>query len=185
MGVYKLKLNADSVIEPVSLSDMKSFLRVDYNDDDDLILSMIKAVRKQCENFTGRSLIEQNYSLFLDNIDRNAIQLPKQPLISVLNVKVYDRDDMASVLSSDNYNVDLIGGLVVLKTGVNSVRDYNGIEIEFTSGYGVLAEDVPNDLVEGIKRSVSYLYENRGDDKDISNYSKAINLWQDYRVVGL
>lgn len=185
MSILKLLLTAEPLIEPVSMAELKAFLRVDYDDDDDLIEAMLKAVRKQCENFTGRALIEQTYSLFLDEIDKDHIQLPRQPLLEIIEVKLYDSDDNSLIYNPINYGVDLISGKLVLKNQVSAGREYNGIEISFKAGYGSNRDDVPSDLREGIKRSVSYLYENRGNDKDSSNYSKAIALWQDYRIVGL
>ena len=47
------------VIEPVSLDEMKKHLRVDIDDDDELIQAMITAARTHIENITRRAFLTQ------------------------------------------------------------------------------------------------------------------------------
>lgn len=48
----------DPVIEPVTLDDMKAYLRVDFTDDDDLITALISAARSKCEKILGMVLVD-------------------------------------------------------------------------------------------------------------------------------
>ena len=91
-------------VEPVSLSDAKSFLRVDSDltDDDTLIALLISAARRYAESYCGRSFISQGWRLVLDSfpgpslmgvpygntfsIPAHAIQIERSPLISVDSV---------------------------------------------------------------------------------------------------
>jgi hypothetical protein len=54
-------------IEPVALDDMKNYLRVEIDDDDALITSLITAAREACEVFTNRSFINKGYIQCLDS----------------------------------------------------------------------------------------------------------------------
>ena len=44
---------ADGVVEPVSLTDAKNWMRIDYTSDDTLIQSLINASRIHIEKITG------------------------------------------------------------------------------------------------------------------------------------
>lgn len=49
----------DLTIEPVTLSDAKAFMNIDFNDFDTLILKLIKASRLQSERISGRAYGEK------------------------------------------------------------------------------------------------------------------------------
>ena len=55
--------------EPVSLAAMKSHLNVEasFTDDDELIAGMISAAREDAEDYTGRSLVSQQWVFALDS----------------------------------------------------------------------------------------------------------------------
>lgn len=53
--------------EPVTLTEVKNFLRVEIDDDDALIATIITAAREAVEVFTGRSLINKGYLQTLDS----------------------------------------------------------------------------------------------------------------------
>lgn len=213
MRTYPLRLNLTTAPaeEPVAREDAKAFLRVDGSADDALIDAMIRAAREACENYTGRALILQEWSMFLDcwpTDKRNDwwdgvrpgayvgdhsryISIPKAPLISVDLVNIYADDDSMTEWTESNYFVDTAsepgrltirqGGTVPLPT-----RLANGIEIQFTAGYGNGASDIPTPLIEGIKRFIMYLYENRGCSyEEAAASSGACILWQPYRIMSL
>lgn len=62
-----LQIETQPVCEPVSLEDAKNFLRVEFDNDDDLITSLIVAAREACEVFTMRSFINKGYVQCLDS----------------------------------------------------------------------------------------------------------------------
>jgi len=186
--MYRLTETQAPAAEPLDFSEVKAFLRVDHNSDDVLIAGLISAARHFCENLTGRSLINRNYSLYLDcwpsapapewwdgvregaDIARNngSIHLPKSPLVSVTRVNVYDAAGAATEFASANYFVDTVGnpGRLVLKDGVmppTPGRPANGIEIQFIAGYGPTSASIPAPLKHGMKQVIAHLYQYRGD----------------------
>ena len=52
-------------IEPLSLSDAKKFLRVDYDDEDDVIAELIIDARREAEKITNRALASQTIRAIL------------------------------------------------------------------------------------------------------------------------
>jgi len=207
----RLTLTAAPAAEPVTVLEMRDHLRIDGSQDDTVLTTIIAAARELCENFTGRALITQSWSLFLDHwpgrdvlpwwdgVQEGAdilspvheLNLPKAPLQSVTAVNIFDAEDNATIWGSENYFVDTNStpGRIVLRSGGNlpfPARTTNGIEIQFIAGYGDAASDVPQAIKDGIKLLAAHLYSNRGDvpTRAISA-SGAAALWQSARIVGL
>jgi len=182
-----LKIDTAWTTSAVATSEQKSFMRVDFSDDDTLIAELIKASQNVIETYINRAITTQTLSLFLDRLpfysdlklqegiftapdleyNSNFIVLPKPPVASVTHVKYYDNDNNASTFASSNYYVDIISeqARVVLKTGsswptVSETRNANAYEIKYVAGYGG-ASDVPEPIVQAIKLLTTHLYENR------------------------
>lgn len=209
----RLTLTAAPSVEPLPVSEAKTHLRVDTTADDTLIASLVTAARRQCESYTGRALITQTWTLYLDDWPARtgvkgewwdgiregpvtpggvrAVGLPKPPLQSVVLVNTYDDADAATLWAAGNYFVDTAsepGRLVARDAATFPVptRAANGIEIRFTAGYGAIAGDVPEVLREGNKRFVAHMYEHRGDDaRTAVAASGAAALWGPLRVLAL
>jgi len=213
----RIELVTPPAITLLLSSEVKAQLNIadDVIDDDALILGYIISGIETCEKFTGRSLINRTYNLFLDNwpSDRSKepwwdgvregsiseltrtkkwIELPRPPLQSITSITSYDDSDVATVWAASNYFVDTASapGRVVLRTGASIptiTRVANGLQIQFVSGYGESQNDVPEDLRLGIMQIVAYLYEHRGEctESEAVNGSGASSRWQMYRMLGI
>jgi hypothetical protein len=53
-------------VEPLSLSDAKKFMRVDYDDEDDVIASLIVDARQEAEKITKRALATQTIQAIIE-----------------------------------------------------------------------------------------------------------------------
>lgn len=63
-----LTVEFPAAIDPVSLTTMKNFLRVDQIDDDDLLITaLISSATIACENYTRRSFINKGFLQTLDS----------------------------------------------------------------------------------------------------------------------
>jgi hypothetical protein len=62
-----LIVQTQPTVEPVSVSQMKNWLRVEITDDDSLIGFLITAAREACENFCSRSFPIKSYLQTLDS----------------------------------------------------------------------------------------------------------------------
>ena len=58
-----LTLKTAPETEPVSLNEAKAFLRVDSDEDDNYITSLIKTAREWCEDYQHRAYITQTWEL--------------------------------------------------------------------------------------------------------------------------
>jgi hypothetical protein len=63
-----LVLISPPAVEPVTISELKNFLKVDPGDDtqDDVIATLAMAARSWCEGFTGRRFVQQTWQLLMD-----------------------------------------------------------------------------------------------------------------------
>ena len=100
--------------EPLSLTDVKEFLRVDHTDDDVTLAIMISAARELCEQYTRQILmtttIEEFYDTFPDYTpaDKDIIYLSRGPVQSVSSVKYVDDAGDEITIASNKYRTDLI-----------------------------------------------------------------------------
>lgn len=96
--------------EPLSLAEAKNFLRVDVDDDDDLIAALIASARLHVEAETRRALITQTWRLVRDEwpADGRFAVLPA-PLRSVSAARVYDAQNTAHAVDPQAFVVDTAG----------------------------------------------------------------------------
>jgi hypothetical protein len=73
---YSLTVKTAPTIEPVTLDEMKLHLRVDFNDDDSLITTMIKSARHNIESKYYVTYISQSLVLGLDRFIQPGTTVP-------------------------------------------------------------------------------------------------------------
>jgi uncharacterized phiE125 gp8 family phage protein len=76
----------------LSLAEAKSYLKVPYDDEDDLIETLIAALAEQTESMLQRALRPQTRELRLDGFPCGAITLDYPPLIGVESLTYVDGD---------------------------------------------------------------------------------------------
>jgi uncharacterized phiE125 gp8 family phage protein len=162
-----LVMTAGPAAEPISLAEAKAHLRIDGNDEDALLASLITAARMAVERTLSLALITESWSLYLDGWPRSGtIVLPIQPAQAVTAVRVYDPDDEPATVNSETYSVDVLSepARLVLSAGavqLSPARLLNAFEVAFTAGYGDEASDVPEPLRHAIKLLVAHWFEQR------------------------
>ena len=101
-----IKVVTDWTVSAVATSDQKSFMRVDFSDDDSLIAELIKASQNVIQTYLNRAITTQTLELYLDRLpfyndlklqegiytapdleyNSNYIVLPKPPLLSLIHI---------------------------------------------------------------------------------------------------
>ena len=178
--------------EPVTLSEVKSHLRVDISDDDTYLQTLIAAARTTCEDRCQRTLITTTWQYTLDEFPE-AIPLPYPPIIGVTQLQ-YRRasDGVLVVLNSTEYKVDNVSqpGWVVPAYGKawpDTYDEINTVIVTYTAGYGS-ASDVPAPIKHWILLAIGDMYDNgRGlsSDKATVPMQFADSLLDVYRFPGL
>lgn len=208
---YALKINTAPAAEPITLTELKTHLRVVGTAEDTPLTSLITAARDAAEKFTGRAFINRTYDLYLDEWPSKsesewwdgvregasvreaarAINLPYPPLSSVSAINYYSDADVETLWAATNYHVDIASdpGRIALKQGGTiplPTKTINGIKITYVAGYGAAASSVPQLIRNGVLMIGAHLYENRGDDPDQAVMkSGAASVLRQYKLLGI
>jgi uncharacterized phiE125 gp8 family phage protein len=150
--------------EPVTLAELKAHLRIDAADEDELLESLIRVARVHLEAVTGVALMSQGFRLVLDDWPRGeVIQLMRTPVQSIDAILVYDTEGSAQNLNLSGMLLDATAqpARLLVRQRSSPGRPINGIEIEFTAGFGS-ATEVPPELKRAILIHAAHLHEFRG-----------------------
>ncbi len=175
---YRYGLNpvAAPAAEPVSVSEQKSFSRVDISTDDTLIGTLITAARQYCENHLGRRIYTQTWDLFLDRFPRETGQcfLPYGPWQSITSISYIDVNGSVQTLASTVYGLDaydISAPRLYLKYGQYYPVErniQNSVTIRHVSGYTT----IPENIKLAMKLIAGHYYETRSN----SNAMKLENI---------
>jgi uncharacterized phiE125 gp8 family phage protein len=151
--------------EPITLDEAKEHCRVDVDDDDNYITSLIAAARRITESMTDRALITQTWRLKLDRFPCDCIYVPRPPLASVSSITYVDTQGATQTWSSTEYRVDTDSyvGRITPAYGYTwpvLLPVINAVTITFVAGYGN-ADAVPQDLKQAMLMLIGHMYENR------------------------
>jgi uncharacterized phiE125 gp8 family phage protein len=142
-----LSLKTAPATEPITLAEAKLHLKVDINADDALITSLITAARRWIEDITGIRMMTQTWNCYLDEFpEGDVINLPIGPVSALSSVKYTDSTGAVATFAPAGYVTDLVSlpARIVLVDGASwptdTLREANGVDIEFVAGYGAAAD---------------------------------------------
>lgn len=153
-------------VEPIPLSEMKAYLRLDDDGQDDLVLGLIRAARLMVEAASRRLLIEQRWRVVMDRWPKDGtILLPLAPVLAVDGVRILDAAGVATELPAASIAWDIASDppRVTVSDAPEPGKARNGIEIVLRAGYGASPDAVPEPLKLAIRILVAHWFENRGD----------------------
>lgn len=159
-----IEVISQPTIYPVDLQDMKNYLRVDTNDDDDVIARLIRSATETCERWINKTLITKQYRYTSEYLYRETI-LYKGPIQQVDSATLYDKDGNSEALDISDVtilNKQSSGVVVKYDEWEYDILEPVYVEWIYTAGYGDTREDVPFDLTDNIMSYVAFLYYNRG-----------------------
>lgn len=158
MGNYNAildqKITQDASAEPVTLLEVKEYMKVDYQEEDFFISSLIKTARRLLEHRYDVGIIEKTMRVVLNN-SCGGRDLPGSPINEIVSVATRS----ATLLSAD---YEIIGEFH--RFVEKPVTDY--LVITYKSGYPI--DQVPEVFKTAIKAQVLWMFERRGD-QDIAN----------------
>tara|TARA_Y100000004_G_scaffold134134_1_gene151631 strand:- start:766 stop:1422 length:657 start_codon:yes stop_codon:yes gene_type:complete len=181
-----LVVTTEPTQEPVTLQEVKEYLRVEDSTDERTIRPLIETARRFAEQHLGRTLFTTTFTQFYDSLDgledplwegmrtgplinyyKNYLVLGQSPVASVTHVKTYNDADVATTLDASKYYVDSSRepARIVLRTGQTfpvALRVANAIEVQFVAGYSSVYA-IPEPIRMGILQHIAHLYEHRGD----------------------
>ena len=198
-----LQLLTPPEVEPVSLADCYSHLRLDQigspaeHPDDTMLTRQIKTAREFVERSTYRSLVRQR--LMLSAADFCGLGLQRPPLILVESVKYYDPANVLQTMDPAAYYVtgDLVPQLRLTNDSppiVKTRRD--AVRVTYWAGYQPegspagddresLCANVPSAAVDAILLGVQLLYDQLSPEQRSAIERTREALLQPLRVYGV
>lgn len=174
--------------EPITLSQAKRHLRVDWADDDAYITDLITAARQWCEQGIRRALITQTLQAVIQLpepvqgklsgvVGRVGwpIELPMTAAGTLQSVTLAEIETQiatfASLTVTDDYLVDpnsepgriwlAAAAIAEWSVSLNYPGAVPRVRITYTAGYGDNAIAVPYPIKQAILNGLAHLYENR------------------------
>jgi len=149
-------------VEPITLAQAKSHLRIDGNDDDTYIALCITAARSYFEKSCEITIASTTLKLSLDYFE-DVLYLPLGPVQSIEDITYWDENQAEQSMA--DWQEDLASGPARLMPILSedwpaTAEILNAVEITYVAGF-VNAAAVPELLKAGIKFYMGHLYENR------------------------
>jgi uncharacterized phiE125 gp8 family phage protein len=152
-------------LEPWTLDEAKAFLRVEHDDDDAVITSLIAAARGQIEAQTRCGLIAQTWRV-VRNVwpEDGRIALRIGPLRNVIAARTFTSDNVAIAVDIGRFVPDKTSGIISAPPWSLPPpgRSVAGIEIDVEIGFGTTAAAIPQVLRHAVRSLVAHWYDNRG-----------------------
>lgn len=163
-------LTSDLPESPVSVDEMRVWLKEPPQEEDSLIYSLLRSATERVEEQTGLALSRRQFVYAAREgvtpryapgvVIATGVRIPRGPLVSVEGVTVVDyRGDETELVADEDYYVSLAEGRVTLAQAQSlAIGDY--VQVEFTAGYESAA-DVPEALKEAVMLTVADRFLNR------------------------
>jgi uncharacterized phiE125 gp8 family phage protein len=152
--------------EPVSLAQAKNHLKVDNQEDDALIASIVSAARQYVEQHCNTAIITQTIAEQFPHFISRGMALSVAPVIEVSAIQYTDDARNENILPTSVYGVNIFTkpGAVFLRYGQTfptTIPEPDAVTVTYTAGYGDSSGDVPEPIRQAILLMVGDMYQNR------------------------
>ena len=158
------------LIEPVTLSDVKTYTRISGTTEEAIIVKWITSARIKAENYQRCSYITQQWRLTLNTFPPyyEPIYLPRGPLQSLVEIKCLDIYGVQTSIDITDFIIDTDARTIVLKHEEYWPDIYlKSMKITYKTGYGDAATSVPSYIADAIYVYVAYRNDNRLGETDV------------------
>lgn len=154
----------------ISLSECKNFLKIDYDEDDELLSKMITAAAQKFENYTSQALVSQTWQVMYKQFCEDDIKLPTYPVSAITKVETISYSGEHNVFATRLYEFDQASQRLSFKVFPFGYF----LKIDYIAGYGDDASFIPEDIKNALLNHVAYMYENRATTAQypLSNYDE-------------
>lgn len=150
----------------VSLSEVKAWLKIDSDDEDTLLSSLIASATAECEAYSGLSFITRSRTVSLTSFNGRDLILPYGPVTAITSIAYMDSDDVPGTIDSSDYTLDTKSKLAkirITESWPHTNRILNNVTVTYVAGYANAAA-VPEIAKTAIKKRIAFHYERRGDE---------------------
>lgn len=155
MTLYFLKKIKTSTALPLTIGEIKVFLRIDHDDEDELLRTLTHTAMTRLEQYTGMSIMEQHWHAVYCNETQYYIMLPKHPIQKIISVQLVDISGVKRALPETMYSLDDD----VLYFSITPCAFMT--HIHYVAGIGIV-DDIEHGVKTALLEMVANMYENRG-----------------------
>ena len=164
--------------EPITLAQAKNYLRVDFDDDNDLITALIISARLRLEKYAGIAISPRTLQVvaYVDEF----IELPYAPLNNITLVEYWDGSGWVAMGLGDYY---------ILGTTYKKIYMVANNRMEYRFTYTCGYTSVPQPIITALYKLLADLYDYREssveDSKPNSNITSAYELVKPYKRISI
>ncbi len=163
--------------EPVTLAELKEWLRVDGTDQDSLITSLIVSARQWAEGYTSRSFVDRALDVTWARfpVVGADLYLPGPPATALTALTWIDSAGTAQAFDTTDTTLEALYGLLRVDPDAveNWPQDAFSVRALYTGGFGADAAAVPEPIKTAIKVAVTQNFLFRGDQIAGTQFSTA------------
>jgi uncharacterized phiE125 gp8 family phage protein len=180
----RLSVVTDSAELAVSLAEVKSWLKIDHNEDDDKLNELIKSATVTIESYINQAIITKTFLYVNDNfvLDENydiAIYLPYTP-INISFFKIYDTENTENTITDyQRYNRKIVFNDLSVTPRINEAY-----QVQFTAGIASNALTTPKDIKIVLKEIVAFFYDDCCD-KNLGDILKNLSAYINFEQMSL
>ena len=168
---------SDANNEPLTLTEVKTHLKIDLSNEDIFLNNLIKSARQSVETLCNISLTKKVIEVYLDNFGKE-VRLPNPPLVSLDKFYYYDGEYSENEVPNTVYKLiqfyNLTESRLIIKSG-STLPAYTGngygLKLKLTVGFPTDADlevegfvqyfYIPEELRLEMLNLIAYWYENR------------------------
>jgi len=164
--------------EPITLAQAKNYLKVDFDDDNDLITSLITSARIRLEKYAGVAMSARTLQVvaYVDEF----IELPYAPLNNITKVEYWDNGSWVEMSLGEYY---------ILGTTYKKIYMVANNRMEYRFTYTCGYSTVPQPMITALYKLIADLYDYREssveDSKPNSNITSAYELIKPYKRISI
>ncbi|MGN7661562.1 MAG: head-tail connector protein [Anaplasma sp.] len=179
-SVFRILRKTPPLGFPVTLKEVRSFLEIRNDKDDDLLLSLVSIAAEYAQWYIEQSLSKQTWLLSCagDNIPKK-ICLPFGPVIAVTSVVTTGIYGDVGILEKEKYLLDISRSSIIFSSMLNVAK----IDIVYDAGY-TDAKDVPMQIKCGMLHHIAIAYKRR-DAMKVGHLTFIKEIYSPFREVKL
>lgn len=200
-----LKVITPPVQAALSLAFITQHLRLDSDDDQDLIEGHVQVATEMAESYLNRALITQTLQytvsdhVFIPDMylvvlplaltqiyatPHQYVELPRAPLQSITSVIFNNADGTTTPTTDFTTNLQAEPASVTVRYSGTLGISASNFQITYVAGYGPSPASIPITIRHGIAMITAWLYEARGDKLTTDDLPMAaIRLLSNYRLM--
>ena len=171
--------------EPVSIPEVRAFLRIDGEQEDALLAALVRSARTVCESFIGKRLLRAEYSEDFLLSQASHVRLGERPFHVLTLAQLERAQGGFEPLSEDEYRLDeTADGSVEMRVLTPYSRN-DRLHVRYRAGSYDDWNQVPEPIRHGLMRMVAHFHTHRDSMQDDRPPAIIAALWRPYRMLRL